>query len=142
MAKRGPEYDQPLYRCRPLHFSCTQCGACCRGGGDYHVFVDRGEAREICGYLGLSWPWFRRRYLARTDGELVLQSGSDGRCVFLGSDGRCSVYDARPRQCRTYPFWPEVVATERSWRREARRCEGMDRGPRVPVAVIEAALED
>lgn len=142
MTKRGSTYDQPLYRRQPLHFSCTGCGACCRGGGDYHVFVDRDEARGICGYLGLSWAWFRRRYLTRYDDELVLQSGDDGRCVFLDPGGRCSVYEARPRQCRTYPFWPEVVATARTWQREARRCEGIDRGPRVPVKVIEAALEE
>lgn len=142
MAKRGPEYNQAYYRRVPLHFSCTQCGACCKGGGDYHVFVDREEARALCDYLGLSWPWFRRRYLIRSEGELVVQSRKDGRCIFLDDRGRCSVYPARPRQCRSYPFWPEVVATAGSWRREARRCEGIGRGARVPVSAIESALKN
>lgn len=142
MVKRTARTDQPLYRRRPLHFSCTQCGACCTGGGDYHVFVNGDEARALCGHIGLTWSWFRRRYLTRIDGELVLQSRDDGRCVFLDTEGRCSVYGARPRQCRSYPFWPEVVASERSWEREARRCEGIGLGPRVPVSIIEAALDE
>lgn len=133
---------KPYYQRHPLHFQCTGCGACCAGGGGYHVFVGRAEAAAICAYLGLSWGWFRRRYLARTaQGARVLRLERDGRCTFLGADNRCTVYAARPRQCATYPFWPEVVATRAGWLREARRCEGIGHGARIPLRQVEHTLK-
>jgi hypothetical protein len=41
---------------------------------------------------------------------------------------RCSVYDARPTQCRTYPFWRESMLTPLDWEAEAARCEGVAAG--------------
>ena len=29
--------------------------------------------------------------------------------MFLEDGYRCSIYNARPTQCRTYPFWPRFV---------------------------------
>jgi len=46
----------------------------------------------------------------------------------------------RPQQCRTYPFWPEIVETRGAWQEEARRCEGMGRGPVIPLAEIRRRL--
>lgn len=133
---------KPYYRRHSLRFQCTGCGACCSGGGDYHVFVGRAEAARICAHLGLSWPWFRRRYLARSaQGARVLRLERDGRCTFLDADGRCRVYAARPRQCVSYPFWPEVVGSRTAWLREARRCEGIERGTRIPLERVERMLK-
>ncbi len=132
---------QPFFEREPLHFSCTACGRCCATAGEYYVFLGAGEAETIRAYLGLSGPWFRRRYLARLEqGQLVLAAGSDERCIFLDDSGRCRIYAARPLQCRTYPFWPELVGSRRAWQREAARCEGINRGPRVSRRRIRAAV--
>ncbi|MEJ2646279.1 MAG: YkgJ family cysteine cluster protein [Gammaproteobacteria bacterium] len=130
-----------FYEHAPLHFECTQCGQCCVGGPDHHVFLRPAEAERIREYLGLSRSWFRRRYLRRLpDGDLVAAAGPRGSCVFLGADGRCRVYGARPVQCRTYPFWPEVVRSRSSWEAEGRRCEGIGRGAAVPLERVRAQL--
>ncbi len=43
-------------------------------------------------------------------------------------DSRCAVYDARPWQCRTWPFWPENM-NETVWEREvASYCPGVGKG--------------
>jgi len=142
MSKHDDQYRQPFYRRRALCFECTRCGACCAGGEDQHVFLSREEAEAICHYLGLGWSWFRRRYLRLLpEATLVLQSQPDSNCIFLDGEGQCRIYDVRPRQCATYPFWPEVVLSSKAWRREARRCEGIDRGAPVPVCLIEAAFD-
>lgn len=142
MTSTGRE-DPPFHRRTPLHFDCTRCGACCSGGPDEHVFLADGEAERIAAYLGIGRDWFCRRYLARTEeGDLVLATEPGGACVLLCHDGTCRAYEARPVQCRTYPFWPEVLKTARTWRREARRCEGIGRGARVPLERIEAALRE
>jgi Fe-S-cluster containining protein len=106
-------------------------------GGGYYVFLNEQEAEGIRAHLGLSRSWFHRRYLGRLPyGDLVASWQDDGRCVFLDARGECGIYPVRPMQCRTYPFWPEIVRRQQGWRRESRRCEGINRGEAVPVTRI------
>jgi Fe-S-cluster containining protein len=131
-----------FYKDHPLRFECTRCGACCTGRPDEGVFISNREAERIRAFLDLSQGWFRRRYLkrlSRSEWEVRLQP--DGACPFLSEQGACTIYGVRPAQCVTYPFWPEIVASAASWKREARRCEGIGRGAVVPVAHIEAMLK-
>lgn len=129
------------YRTAKLRFQCTGCGACCYGGDDSYIAVSAEEAERIRVHLGVSAAWFRRRYLTRLDGiGDGLRIEPHGWCVFLGKDRHCRIYDLRPDQCRSYPFWPELVASRRAWIDEARRCEGIGRGPGVPRRSIEVHL--
>lgn len=129
------------YRRKRLRFSCTGCGDCCTGTTDDCVAVDREEQKRIQKHLGISWAWFRRRYVERVMGQFdSLVSRPDGACVFLDDEKRCGIYPVRPAQCRTYPFWPEIVFHESAWKREARKCEGIGHGDFVPITRIEAAL--
>ncbi len=137
--KKIDNYVKPLYQRMSLCFECTQCGRCCIGGSDHFVFLCAGEAETIRDYLQLSTSWFRRRYLGRDEGDLVVQSRPNGACIFLKND-QCRIYPVRPLQCRTYPFWPEILKNRKNWNQEAVRCEGVNRGTQVPVNVIEAAL--
>lgn len=133
---------QPFYERHKLRFSCTRCGRCCMTGGDYFVFLTKQEAGRIRNYLKLSRRWFRQRYLQRLEsGELVAAVREDDCCVFLDADGQCRVYAVRPVQCRTYPFWPEVAGSALAWQREARRCEGINRGAVVPLDKIRRAIK-
>lgn len=126
------------YQRAPLRFECTGCGACCTGGTDHTVELNPTEHHALRKYLRLSPAWFRRRYLERAaDGEYGIRLNADGRCPFLGRDNRCRVYPVRPRQCRTYPWWPELVERKQDWLNEAKRCEGMNRGAVVPRVKIE-----
>lgn len=130
----------PYYRRAALRFSCTGCGACCTGGADHEVAVNPAERETIRRFLGLSNSWFRRRYLVRDGDRNGIRLGRDGRCPFLGRDNRCRIYPVRPRQCRTYPWWPELVEHRQTWLAEGRRCEGINRGEVVPLARIERTL--
>lgn len=123
-----------------LRFDCTGCGKCCVGRGDYYVAASPDEQRRIRGFLNISTRWFRRRYVTvREDGTETLRwQGS--RCVFLDTQRRCRIYSVRPAQCRTYPFWPEVVKSEASWRAEGKQCEGIGRGAVIPLRYVEARL--
>jgi Fe-S-cluster containining protein len=131
-----------FYLDHPLRFECTACGQCCRGRpGTHYVAVTHAEQEAIRTQLGLSPDWFRRRYLERLDdGSHGVRLNADGRCPFLNSAGHCDVYAVRPQQCRTYPFWPELVDERRHWHGEKRRCEGIDRGAVVPLQRIRRAL--
>jgi uncharacterized protein len=125
----------------PLRFRCTGCGQCCSGDPDYYVYITQHESESIRRHLRLSTGWFKRRYLRRSpQGELVINNQGGGRCLFLTQDNRCGIYAVRPLQCRTYPFWPEVVNSKAMWRIEARRCEGIGDGQVVPVSRIRTML--
>ena len=43
---------------------------------------------------------------------------------------QCSVYEVRPLQCRTWPFWPENLWSKKTWDHAAKRCHGMNAGHR------------
>jgi Fe-S-cluster containining protein len=120
-----------------LRFSCTQCGNCCSGPPGT-VWVTAEEGQRIARRLGVDQGTFYERY-ARPVGKrwsLRERPFGDGLdCILLDRDrvpGRavCSVYEDRPRQCRSWPFWPENLRSLRHWERARDRtpCPGMDQG--------------
>ena len=115
-----------------LRFECTQCGLCCTVRGDYAcVYVDETECRKLAAVLGLGPGVLKKRFtFVDEDGWRQLRF-EQGRCVFLEGEGRCRVYEGRPMQCRTFPFWSEFIRRGRWTRRVRRLCEGIGRGPEV-----------
>lgn len=91
--------------------------------------------------LNISPQIFLMRYTRRLGGRLALiESKKNYDCIFL-KERRCLVYGVRPQQCRTFPFWPEILVSEAEWEATARECEGIDpEAPLVPLNVIEENL--
>ena len=60
-----------------------------------------------------------------TDGNevLALQEDKQYRCI-LWKDG-CSMYDARPVQCSTYPWWDWLCGSKEMWQECGRTCPGI-----------------
>ena len=95
-------------------FRCQRCGRCCRQA-ENAIMVEPPDIYRLSQHLrdqdaGLEGPdVFLDRYahplwIAEGYPAFVLNTeGKDQACVFL-KDGKCSVYDARPRVCRQYPF--------------------------------------
>jgi len=110
-----------------LRFSCRRCGACCTGEPG-HVWLGPGEASALAVLMALSEEEFLARYARRVYGLPCLREEEDGRCVLFEPGKGCRAYEARPRQCRTWPFWPRIVASQEAWEREAADCPGMGSG--------------
>lgn len=53
----------------------------------------------------------------------------------------CSVYPARPLQCRTWPFWSENLRDRKTWDRSAKRCHGMNGGRQFTLEQIQQISE-
>ena len=82
---------------------------------------------------------FRRLYTRHLRGGAVsLVEKRNNDCVFWDRSAGCKVYAARPRQCRTWPFWRAVVHTPETWKDEARSCPGMNQGQSHDAASITA----
>jgi Fe-S-cluster containining protein len=84
-------------------FKCTGCGECCRWTGS--VLLTDSDIAQMANYLGLSEQEFIARHtrLAPNRIQLALLDYEDDNCSFLKGD-RCSIYEARPEQCRTFPY--------------------------------------
>ncbi|KDO17031.1 hypothetical protein SPRG_17426, partial [Saprolegnia parasitica CBS 223.65] len=105
-------------------FKCTGCGRCCTGQGGI-AWVNGREIAAMAEHLALPKATFAKQYLRTVNGATALrQTDDDRQCIFL--DGKqCSVYPARPTQCRTYPFWPQQLISKYDWTLAAKECEGI-----------------
>ena len=134
--------DKPPWYAGGLAFECIQCGRCCSGPEEGHVWVSNAEIDRITEFLKTSGPHARRLFLRRVGGRNSLVEGPRSRdCVFLQQDGLghrgCRIYPVRPMQCRTWPFWASNLATPECWCEATARCPGINRGPLHDRGVIE-----
>ncbi len=119
-----------------LRFQCQGCGDCCRGPGGY-VWVTQEEAEAIAAELNMNFRDFAQVMLRRTITGLALVDDKKGDCPLLGENGRCRVYNQRPLQCRTWPWWEENLISRDRWEDAATRCPGMNKGPVHSMTVID-----
>lgn len=127
----------PWYR-DGLAFECTRCGDCCTGAPGY-VWVESVEIERLAAHRGMDTADFVRQYVRQVGDRLSLIERPNGDCVFWDREAGCTVYEARPEQCRTWPFWPMNIADRESWRRVGRRCPGVDQGRLYTIEQIEDA---
>ena len=104
--------------------------------------VNAQEQKDLARHLGLGLREFRKRFTEQdADGYRGLRF-EDGHCVFL-QGARCSVHDAKPVQCRTWPFWPELLKSRAAYAREVQSfCPGSRSGTLVPAAEIQRQLRE
>jgi Fe-S-cluster containining protein len=69
---------------------------------------------------------------------LSLKEKSNFDCI-LWKNG-CTVYRARPVQCRTFPFWESIVHSFISWKELMKDCPGIGQGRVYSRAEIENML--
>ena len=122
-----------------LCFECRNCGRCCRGPGGY-VWVTEKEIGVFAEALKMTPEKFCKKYVRRTGFRLALIDNARGDCVFLDENGSCELYMHRPVQCRTFPWWEEVVGSPESWEEEKRKCPGIGYGKWHSCEEIEAGL--
>jgi|TARA_B110000196_G_C20868641_1_gene530954 Fe-S-cluster containining protein len=70
------------------------------------VYLAEGDVTALTEHLQLDRATFLERHCQEEDGWITLRI-DEPACPFLNEAGGCSVYEARPKQCRTWPFWVE-----------------------------------
>ena len=134
------ENSLPWYK-DGLSFNCTQCGACCTGSPGY-VWITDEEIIAMANFLNITLEEFIKKYTRSIYGRrALLEDRKTFDCVFL-KDNTCTLYTYRPTQCKTYPWWPEIVESKESWQEEAKRCEGINHhdSRTVPLEEIQQQL--
>ncbi|MEM8494740.1 MAG: YkgJ family cysteine cluster protein, partial [Planctomycetota bacterium] len=101
---------------------------------------------RLAEHLGLSRDVTIRKHCRLINGKLSLKERKVGfrkyDCIFLTGepDGPrgCGIYEARPLQCRTWPFWPENLDDAATWDGiHDKTCPGMNSGKRYTKTQIE-----
>lgn len=124
-----------------VRFECRQRGCCCVTHGENGVvYVNADDRRRLCEHLEITPRQLRDRYLRRLDERSCLKDApGSAACIFLGPEG-CAVYEARPTQCVTWPFWPENMSAQ-AWAKVAAFCPGIGKGRLWSAEEIEALLD-
>jgi Fe-S-cluster containining protein len=89
---------QELYQEVSRQIDCTQCGNCCRF---VQPILQLADVKRLAKHQGMSVDEFRSRYL-QADGEGEGDVFRFLPCPFL-TENRCTVYDRRPTDCRSFP---------------------------------------
>lgn len=89
--------------------ACAKCGGNCCTGESGNIFVSVTEISAIAKLLEMDERDFRREFLRKEAYRYSLKEkkvNNSYDCVFFDrSLNGCSIYQARPLQCRTFPFW-------------------------------------
>ena len=127
---------EPWYK-DGLRFECTQCGDCCTGAPGF-VWVNQEEIDALAAKIGVSVDEFEKKYVRKIGIRRSLVEFPNGDCVFFDTEKRnCSVYEARPRQCRTWPWWNSNLQSEKAWKETCEVCPGSGKGKLYSLEHIE-----
>lgn len=110
----------------PVKFECQQgCSNCCKSGGVVHI--SENDIVEISKFLKISQDEFLKKYITREGKKMYLVDQEINDCIFL-KDDKCVIYPVRPLQCKTFPFWPQNVKSEKRWNMVMDECPGIGVG--------------
>jgi len=89
--------------------ACASCeGRCCTGESGY-IYVSTDEIKKVAELLGLSVNDFGVKYLFKSGYKYSIKEREHQgsfECVFYDRETNgCKIYEARPSQCISFPFW-------------------------------------
>jgi len=133
-AKRLPWYAEGVrFTCQP------DCGKCCTRHGEYdYVYLEPDDVARLASHFETPVEAFQAQWTKKDEGHTVLKMDGPA-CPFL-EGARCTVYEARPRQCGSFPFWPENMKSREGWEELGAFCPGIGQGDFVPLQTVRDQL--
>ena len=91
-----------------IKFKCQGSANCCVSRGSYgYVYLSRKDVKRLSIFFKITINEFIKKYCSKKNNYVYLKEKIKNKnCIYL-KNKKCSVYKARPEQCRTWPFWPE-----------------------------------
>jgi Fe-S-cluster containining protein len=90
--------------------ACEECGGKCCTGESGYIWVTPIEMQKIANFLNIPLEEFKQKFLIKVGYKFSIKekllSKNNYACLFFDEKtNRCTIYDVRPNQCRTFPFW-------------------------------------
>lgn len=116
-----------------IGFLCTRCSACCCYDPGY-VFLYEKDIPIMLQKLNITYYDFVERYcrwILFSDGYeyLTLKEKTNYDCIFW--ENGCSIYQARPLQCKAFPFWPTALRSVDAWNATISGCKAIIYNPKI-----------
>jgi hypothetical protein len=124
-----------------MRFECQSgCTKCCEQQG--FVYLTEEDIPRLAAFLRMKTAAFEERYVYRTRHLRRLRVPRHAQCEFL-KDGGCSVHPAKPLQCASFPYWPELVekGNKKNWKKTGEWCPGIGKGALVQIQAARAVAE-
>jgi Fe-S-cluster containining protein len=108
------------------------------------VFLSEKDLNKLASELKMDNDGFLSaycRWVERGQGVelLSLKEKQNYDCIFWNSG--CTVYQSRPLQCRTFPFWESVLCSAKTWEAAAGSCPGINSGSLRSYEEIKGCLQ-
>jgi Fe-S-cluster containining protein len=89
---------------------CFECGGKCCTGASGDIWVNKDEISALSSALEMDSETFKQTYLKKVFYKYSIREYKTSQfgyvCVFFDTElKQCQVYENRPKQCRTFPFW-------------------------------------
>ena len=130
-----------------VRFECQGSGKCCTSRGSYgYVYLTSKDVTRFANHFKLTRAQFLKTHTLKHNGYVALKNPpadqDQNDCVYLEGGNRCGAYEARPEQCRTWPFWPENM-NSKTWKTEvAAYCPGIGKGKLYTFEEIKNILDE
>ncbi len=109
--------------------ACASCnGQCCRGAQGY-VWLTQDNIEAIATAKNITVNELAQSAIRRVGTRYSLQEcyqDDEYLCCFLDAEsGQCQIYNERPEQCRSYPFWPAYAEDSENLIKLVEYCPGV-----------------
>jgi len=88
---------------------CEECGGKCCIGESGYIWVTPIEIEKIANFLKIEISEFYSTFIEQYGVKFSIKEKkfeNGFACIFFDEKNRnCSIYEVRPSQCRTFPFW-------------------------------------
>ncbi len=109
--------------------ACESCaGNCCIGESGY-IWINKQEINDLAKYLNIGVEELKEKCLFKVGykysiKEIELDKNNFACCFFNLAKKQCMIYEVRPTQCRTFPFWDYFKTNENEVYEE---CPGIEK---------------
>ncbi len=105
---------------------CDECGGKCCTGESGYIWISEDEIRSLGEYLGYKTELIKEIFLEKFGNRYSIKEkpyNGGFACIFFDEKNKnCSIYEYRPNQCRSFPFWEHF---KRNFKELERECIGV-----------------
>lgn len=88
---------------------CQECGGRCCIGESGYIWLNKEELVRLARHFNVTPLEFVYSYCVHAGTSVSIKEkpyGDGFACIFFDEEQKCcGIYELRPQQCRTFPFW-------------------------------------